>query len=59
MGPVLRELGTITPEQSANEQQAEVLTKMAAKSTDPTVKQSLMNEAARLRIKTAQSKPLQ
>ena len=59
MGPVLRELGSITPEQSANEQQAEALTKMASNTTDPMVKQSLMNEAARLRIKTSLSKPLQ
>lgn len=59
MGPVLRQLGNITPQETADEQQAEMLTKMAGNTTDPMVKQSLMNEAARLRVKISQNKPMQ
>lgn len=54
-GPVLREVGPITPQMQADTQRADLLKKMANETSDPNVKQSLLNEAARLEIKKIQN----
>jgi hypothetical protein len=54
-GPVLREVGPITPQMQADTQRADLLKKMASETSDPNVKQSLLNEAARLEIKKIQN----
>ena len=58
MGPVLRELGGISPQALADSQQAEVLAKMAEGTNDPQLRQKLQAESARLKIKIAQSQPI-
>lgn len=53
-GPVLRELGTLTPQASTALQKAEALKAALASATDPLVRQSLQNEIARLEIQAVQ-----
>ena len=53
-GPVLRDLGMLTPQQSAALQKAEALKAVLASVTDPLVRQSLQNEIARLEIQAVQ-----
>ena len=54
-GPVLREVAPITAQAQADTQRADLLKKMASETSDPNVKQSLLNEAARLEIKKIQN----
>ncbi|MCX6057747.1 MAG: hypothetical protein NTW69_06320 [Chloroflexi bacterium] len=54
-GPVLREVAPITPQMQADTQRADLFKKMASETSDPNVRQSLLNEAARLEIKKIQN----
>jgi hypothetical protein len=49
-GPVLREIGSLTPQASAALQKAEVLKAELARTTDPLIRQTLQNEIVRLEI---------
>lgn len=55
-GPVLRELGTLTPQASAALQKAEALKIALQTVTDPLAEQALRNEIARLEIQAIQTK---
>lgn len=55
-GPVLRELGTLTPQASATLQKAEALKSALQSVTDPLTEQALRNEIARLEIQAIQTK---
>lgn len=54
-GPVLREVAPLSAQAQADVQRASLLRKMAAETSDPTVKQSLELEASRLEIKKIQN----
>ncbi len=58
MGPVIREVGALTPQALADTQQADVLKKLAAETTDPLLRQRLEQEISTLEIKAAQTKPI-
>ncbi|KPL82652.1 hypothetical protein SE15_11175 [Thermanaerothrix daxensis] len=55
-GPVLREIGSLTPQASAALQKAEVLKAALQSVTDPLAQQALRNEIARLEIQAIQTK---
>ncbi len=55
-GPVLRELGILTPQASAALQKAEALKTALQSVTDPLAEQALRNEIARLEIQAIQTK---
>ncbi len=55
-GPVLRELGSLTPQTSAALQKAEALKAVLQSVTDPLAEQALRNEIARLEIQAIQTK---
>ncbi|NPV78249.1 MAG: hypothetical protein HPY59_17975 [Anaerolineae bacterium] len=55
-GPVLRELGTLTPQAGAALQKAEALKSALQSVTDPLAEQTLRNEIARLEIQAIQTK---
>ncbi len=55
-GPVLRELGTLTPQAGAALQKAEALKSALQTVTDPLAEQALRNEIARLEIQAIQTK---
>ena len=56
-GPVLRDLGEISPSAMAEMQKASVLKDLLKNENDPSVRQSLQAEITRLEIKAIQSKP--
>lgn len=53
-GPVLREIGSLSPQASAALQKAEALKAELSKTIDPLIRQSLQNEIARLEIQAVQ-----
>ena len=55
-GPVLRDLGAITPQAMAEMQKATVLKDMLKRENDPTTRQALQAEITRLEIKAVQSR---
>jgi len=56
-GPVLRDLGAITPQAMAEMQKATVLKDMLKRENDPTTRQALQAEITRLEIKAVQTQP--
>jgi hypothetical protein len=55
MGPVLREIGSISPQALADGQQIEVLKQMASATNDPMLRQKYQAEITRLGIKAVHS----